>query len=381
MMRVLAFFVSFITLFTVFPVDAADNNCQQHQCIAVVDAGSTGSRLHIYTYDQDKHKNPINIHELWSKKIKPGFATIESNQATVNTYLTTLFAGAPENNLAVYFYATAGMRLLPQPKQQQLYSALQQWFANQSGWQLQKAKTITGSEEGLFGWLAVNYQLGAFDSKKELSGVMDMGGASVQIVFPVQNTAGISNQDIQQLDIYGRHMTVFIHSFLGLGQTEVTHQFLDESTCFADNYELPTGHNAAGDAYTCESDVSALMNAVHRVNQTVQPALVDNQVKNWFVLGGMAELAHSKPFQFGSQFTNQALLEKADSQVCHQQWSTLSDQYPTDDYLYGYCLFPSYYYALMVDGYGLQPQEPINLMPSNQGSDWTLGVILSLNQK
>lgn len=54
------------------------------------------------------------------KKIKPGIATIEANQATMDAYLTTLFSGAPEENLEVYFYATAGMRLLPQPKQHQL---------------------------------------------------------------------------------------------------------------------------------------------------------------------------------------------------------------------------------------------------------------------
>ncbi|WP_058442217.1 multidrug DMT transporter permease [Legionella brunensis] len=379
-MRALAFVVSLIAVLITFSANAA-TNCQQHQCLVVVDAGSTGSRIHIYSYDLDNTKSPINIAEVWSKKIKPGFATIEPNAATIDAYLTTLFSGAPESNLPVYFYATAGMRLLPQPKQQQFYSILQQWFANQSGWQLQKAKTITGTEEGLFGWLSVNYQLGVLSSsEQDLAGVMDMGGASVQIIFPVQKTEGINSQDIRQFDLYGRHLTLFIHSFLGLGQTEVAHQFLDDSTCFANNYELPTGEFAAGDAYSCESDVSSLMNAVHKVNHVVQPAIAANQVNNWYAIGGMSELAKSKPFQFQNEFTNQDLLEQGDSQVCRQQWSTLAAQYPGNDYLYGFCLFPSYYYALMVDGYGLQPQQTVHLMAANQNTDWTIGVVLTQKQ-
>lgn len=383
MMRAVTLLISLVFVITNFTVIAAESHCQQRQCLAVVDAGSTGSRLHIYAYELDKTNTPINVTELWSKKIKPGFAMIEPNQATIDAYLTTLFSGTPEQNLPVYFYATAGMRLLPQPRQQQFYSALQNWFANQSQWQLLGSKTITGSEEGLFGWLAVNYQLGTLTATdKEPVGVMDMGGASVQIIFPVQKTDGINSSDVQQLELYGRHLTLFIHSFLGLGQTEVSHQFLDTTSCFADNYELPTGQPAAGDAYSCEAEVSSLMNAVHRVNNTVQPAMAANPINNWYVMGGATELAQSKPFQFENhQFTNQSLLEQADAQVCHQQWSALSNQYPGNDYLYGYCLFASYYYALMVDGYGLKPQQAITYMASNQSSDWTLGVVLRQQQR
>ncbi|KTD25453.1 ectonucleoside triphosphate diphosphohydrolase [Legionella lansingensis] len=377
-MRISVILAFIFALVITFNVNATDTDCQQRQCVAVVDAGSTGSRIHIYAYDLDKTQSPTNITEVWSKKIKPGFATIEANQPTIDAYLTTLFSGAPQTNLPVYFYATAGMRLLPQPKQHQFYSILQQWFANQSTWKLQAAKTITGNEEGLFGWLSANYQLGTFSSNdKELVGVMDMGGASVQIIFPVQSPGNLNPQDLQQIDLYGRHVTLFVHSFLGLGQTEVTHQFLDEPTCFADNYELPTGEPANGDAYNCESDVSSLMNAVHKVNRTVQSAMTNNPVNHWVVLGGMAELAKSQPFQFDGQFTNQDLLEQANSQICHQQWSTLTSQYPNNEYLYGYCLYPAYYYALMVDGYGLQPQQQVNLMATNQNNDWTIGVVLT----
>jgi GDA1/CD39 (nucleoside phosphatase) family len=373
--RLFCFLVFFVNL----AAYATGSDCQEHQCLAVVDAGTSGSRLHIYAYDVEQTNTPINIKELWSKKIKPGFATLETDQTSIDSYLTSLFSGTPVTNLPVYFYATAGMRLLPQPRQQLFYSLLQQWFAKQTQWYLQSAKTITGKDEGIFAWLAVNYQNGVFNvAQADYVGVMDMGGSSVQIVFPVKEIAGIDKTELQQLELYGRRLQLFIHSFLGLGQTEVTHQFLDVASCFANDYLLPTGFTGAGDAYSCAAEISSLMNDVHHVNRIVQSVIGANPVNNWYVMGGMAELAQTKPFQFTSyQFTNQTLLKQADELVCHQQWPTVYAQYPNNEYLYGYCIFPSYYYALMVDGYGIQPQQPISYRPSNQqGSDWTLGVVL-----
>ena len=376
-MRAVVFFISFLLCFIQGTVNAGLRGCEQQKCVVVVDVGSTGSRLHVYSYDLDNDKSPIKITERWSKKIKPGFATIEANKSAINAYLTNLFAGAPAYHTPVYFFATAGMRLLPKPKQQQYHALVREWFNSKSNWQLMDSKTITGSEEGVFGWLAVNYQLGTLNENSESIGVVDMGGASVQIAFPVKNTSDIDGKDIQELDIYGQHVTLFVHSFLGLGQNEVAHQFLDSPSCFISSYEMPTGELAQGDAYSCKSEVSSLMNAVHQVSSVVQPGMATNPVSNWYVLGGLVDLVQSQPFDFNSQeFTNQDLLEKAHSQVCQQQWSTLNARYPNNDYLYGYCLFPAYYYALMVDGYGIQPQQNLKYLEAHQSSDWTIGVVL-----
>lgn len=369
---------SFLVFFVSFSVNAADLNCQQHQCLAVVDAGSTGSRLHIFVFDRDQNKTPTNIKELWTKKVKPGLAMLELNQATMDSYLSSLFMGAPSDKMPLYFYSTAGMRLLSQPKQRQIYNEVENWFGKQSQWQLLSAKTITGSEEGLYAWLVINYQLGKLNADDNSSvGVMDMGGASVQIVFPVEKTEGISPSDLVEIDLYGKHRKLFIHSFLGLGQTEVSHQYLDLASCFSTGYQLTDGTAAIGDAANCEKEVSLLINDVHRVSSIVQPAKDQNPVSNWYVLGGMAELAQTQPFHFEKQFTNETLIEQANSMVCQQQWPTLSVQYPNNEYLYGYCLFPSYYYALMVEGYGIQPNEAVNYVMDNQGGDWPLAVVLS----
>lgn len=356
-----------------------DSPCDSKECIAVVDAGSTGSRLHIYAYERDKTNTPIQIKEIWSKKINPGFSTLEPRQDQMNAYLDSLFSSATEKNIPVYFYATAGMRLLPQPKQQQLYALLQNWFQRNSNWQIRSFKTITGTEEGTYGWLSVNYQTGALAANTEKpSGVLDIGGASTQVSFPVSENNSIDQADLQEIKVYGKQFKIYVHSFLGLGQNEVTHQFLDTESCYSNEYELPKGTIGNGDAYQCKNEISNLMNQVHHVNQVVQPALDANPNTQWIAMGAVADLVQSKPFHLDSrQFTTQNLLDLADSQICHQQWTALNSLYPNDDYLYGYCLFPAYYYALITEGYGIQNQQQIKIMAPNQNGDWTLGVVLS----
>jgi len=378
MMRSITLLGCFFLLFSVGTSSiAAGKSCEQQVCVAVIDVGSTGSRIHIYSYDLDSTKTPVNITERWVKKISPGFATLTANQQTINNYLTSLFIDAPNYELPTYFYATAGMRLLSKPQQQLLYTYTQQWFANQTQWQLVNAKTITGTDEGIYGWLAVNYQLNNLTTNSRPIGVLDMGGASVQITFPITNESATNTNDLQQIDLYGQHYKLFVHSFLGLGQTEMSHQFLDSEACFDNNYEMPTGHSAQGDAYKCENEVSSLMNSVHQVNSIVQPVIKSNSINDWYTLGGLPALAQSKPFDFSEQqLTTQNLLEKANSDVCQQDWTTLNTQYSGNSYAYGYCLFPSYYYALIVDGYGLQPQQSLHYLSADKSGDWTLGVVL-----
>lgn len=356
-------------------------NCQQQHCVGIVDAGSTGSRLHIYTYDLDEHRTPTHITEKWAKKVKPGLATLENNQAAMDSYLNNLVMGAPDAAMPVYVYATAGMRLLSQPKQAEVYGYMRHWFDNQGQWELKTAKTVTGKEEGLFGWLAVNYQLGALaDASKPLSGVMDMGGASVQVSFPVQHLNQVAPDDLQDINLYGQHHTVFIHSFLGLGQTELSHQFFNRASCFPNHYPLPDGHDAEGNARLCKNEVAVLINAVHQVNRVVRPALKMNKVTSWYAMGGVVDMVKAKPYDFsGTSFDNQTMLMQGNSNVCSLDWANLQAQYPGNDYLYGDCLYPAYYYALMVEGYGIDSQQSINYLSATNGTDWTVGAVFMLN--
>ncbi len=352
--------------------------CEQKQCMAVVDAGSTGSRVHLYSYDTDNTNTAVNIKEVWNNKIRPGLDGLDPRPEPVGLYLNSLMADLPAQNIPVYFYATGGMRLLPQPKQQAIYQSINQWFTSQNQWTLKDIKTITGKQEGVFDWLAVNYRAGTLNGlQAESAAVMDMGGASVQVIIPVSHPEFVEIKNKVTLNVYGREINLFVYSFLGLGQTEVTHQFLDSSSCFSNDYPLPDGTVGAGNAQSCEKEMKTLMNGVHHVRQIVQPILRKNMPKRWYALGGVTNLAADNVFNFPvNTFDNQDLITQANDETCTQSWDSLSTANPGNDYIYGYCLFSSYYYALMVDGYGISPNQDINYFNPKDSVDWTLGVVL-----
>ncbi|PJD92492.1 MAG: multidrug DMT transporter permease [Legionella sp.] len=359
-------------------VFADDNPCKTKECIAVIDAGSTGSRLHIYAYEDNQHLHPESIKELWNKKIVPGLATTDSSPKAIDAYLSHLLADAPIKKLPVYFYATGGMRLLPDNKQQLYYKQLSLWFEQHKEWSLLEAKTIPGEEEGLYDWLSVNYYLDTFNKEGQTIGVMDMGGASVQIVFPVMSTEA-SEPGIKNITINNKHYSLYIHSFLGLGQTEVFNQFNQTKTCFSEHYPLSNGGEGQGDATSCADNIADLMNRTYQVKELIQPLLATQPVDSWYSIGGISYVADNPLFHFSnSQFTNQELLQQADNQLCHQQWDVINKQFPDNEYLPKYCLFSAYYYALMVNGYGLHPQQSIHYIPAEENIDWTKGVVLYL---
>ncbi|MCH9717485.1 MAG: multidrug DMT transporter permease, partial [Gammaproteobacteria bacterium] len=348
--------------------------CSQQGCVAVIDVGSTGSRLHVYTDATDGDTQTST--EVWSKKITPGFGTLKPKQSHINAYLDELFQGAPKD-FPVYFYASAGMRLLPSEYQTQYYNMVNDWFEH-SQWSLKEARTITGSEEGIFAWLSVHEQLRRNPNATipDNLSVMDMGGASVQLITAVDSAQNNNTNDYVDIHVHGKKQTLFVHSFLGLGQTLVSDQFLDEPSCFPEGYLLPDGSLGKGDAGACVKQVSKLIDGVHAVKNVLNPALNQETLRTWYVIEGLAYLAKEAPFnQNKNTITNDELFQRAESTVCHRPWEDIRRDYPEEDRLSRACLKASYYHAL-IRSYGIDSSQPINLVPNISSVDWTLGVVL-----
>lgn len=375
------FFALGVLMLTSLTVWAEPVDCANKSCLAVVDAGSSGSRLHIYSFERDSTQTPVNIREEFVRKPKnlPGLASIRCDVNTVNTYMDELFKDIKTENIPVYFYATAGMRLLPGPEQKTCYQNISKWFGVHPQWTLLSAKTIAGNEEGLYGWLALNKQLGRLENQEGYAGFMDMGGASVQLATAISKTDAIQDKehDLVKVNIYGRDITLFVHSFLGLGQTEVNHQSLDKKACYPQGYEIANNLFGKGDAEACETEMEKIVNDIHNVKDIVQPVLADVQETPWYASGGVVFTVTNRIFQFNdNKFTNAAFLAKAQTSVCQQSWENLLADNPDNPFLYGYCQFAAYDYALMVKGYGFAPEQEIHYLPAETNPDWTLGVVL-----
>ena len=241
-------------------------------------------------------------------------------------------------------------------------------------WQLKDAKTITGKQEGIWGWVAVNEHLGM---KAPYVGVMDMGGASVQITYPLTQTGAVNPNDKVTLSVRGQTVHLFVHSFLGLGQTEVMHQLLDEPACYAPGYEMIDDmHIGKGDWNACESKMRTLMH-LHDVASVVVPHLHQATVPSWYTIGGLSFLVNKPMLQSSAtQIVIGEWMRQARALFCETEWSELSFMDPSDIYLAHACLSSAYYDVLLTKGYGFGPQQIIQMSQDEAADSWALGVVV-----
>ncbi|KAJ3067190.1 Golgi apyrase [Podochytrium sp. JEL0797] len=244
----------------------------------VIDAGSSGSRLLIYSWKVFDHPSQssglpriersipedlIANGAEWSKSITPGLSSLYSkklgspSQPQVSEYLSPLLQFAESlipkhlhSTTPIYLFATAGMRLVPDPARTQILThaceTVQTTYKfDTRGGCTRQFRVISGEAEGLFGWAAVNYLNGGFTSPSSQSppppspasphtfGFMDMGGASMQIAFePVEAMKELHRNDLTGVvlrDLDGREVLhqVFVSTFLGFGANEARRRYLE----------------------------------------------------------------------------------------------------------------------------------------------------------
>ncbi|XP_078584929.1 ectonucleoside triphosphate diphosphohydrolase 1-like [Branchiostoma floridae x Branchiostoma japonicum] len=197
----------------------------------IFDAGSTSTKLHVYRWDQNRLPTKMaDLTELkvtGTRKVKPGISSYVTNPQFVKPQLILLLYSAktvvPEklhSSTPVYVKATAGMRLLKPADADAIFDQINDLFLNttfnpfkfERGW----AKVISGEEEGVFGWITVNFLKGVFESKSDTKtfGALDMGGASTQITFL---PTGQFYANLFPLYIAGRRYDLYTNSFLKFG--------------------------------------------------------------------------------------------------------------------------------------------------------------------
>jgi Golgi nucleoside diphosphatase len=138
----------------------------------------------------------------------------------------------------IYLKATAGMRTLDTPNRARVINAVRNIFLNQTYSPFyfipEQARVISGEEEAIYGWTAVNFALGTLLEASEGSGTvvnpkltygaLDLGGASTQISFYEANEDIMSNLFKLQIG-QGKHWNVYAHSFLYFGINEAWNRF------------------------------------------------------------------------------------------------------------------------------------------------------------
>lgn len=214
------------------------------QYVNMIDAGSTGSRIHVYKFN-NCGPTPELENEVFkmTKKIdgqSSGLSAYPDDPQGAAASLDILMEAALETIpdklkrcSPVAVKATAGLRLLGPEKSQKILDAVRTHLETKYPFPVVSAEKdgiaiMDGSDEGVYAWITTNYLLGNIGGPDESStaAVFDLGGGSTQIVFepgfkgltegglPVKLAEGDHKYD---LDFGGRHFTLYQHSHLGYG--------------------------------------------------------------------------------------------------------------------------------------------------------------------
>lgn len=136
----------------------------------VIDAGSTGSRLHLFQYSPDGQLTSRTL-----GKVEPGLSSFTEppqKRAAAMKSLENLIKNAAseisssdtgvQGSVPLMVRATAGMRRVPEADQSQLYAAMRADFSSRVSPSLPvkfelSIETISGEQEAFFGFVSANF--------------------------------------------------------------------------------------------------------------------------------------------------------------------------------------------------------------------------------
>ncbi|WFD26030.1 apyrase [Malassezia nana] len=438
------------------PSAAEDSDWGAHRkYIVIVDAGSSGSRLQVYSWRdlswtrKELLRQKLSLHVLpsiergapsgsdksWQVKLEPGLSSFADNLPGLRTYLTELldhvYDMIPSKDLPhtpIYVHATAGMRLLPPEQRQAIlletcrmiraYPFAQEPQAHDfTGADPDSAcsghvRVISGEEEGLFGWLAINYLMRGFEPGSRPYGFLDMGGASSQIAFePSEADAqkDLFPVSLRRLDGSVDEHAVFVTTFLGFGTNEARLRYLYALTDQANMTEvsdpcLPKGLRLSG-----QQGVSHVVGAgsfaeclaqqkplLHRNATCATPPCPFHGVhvpsiqfdKVPFV--GVSEYWYSSDdvFALGGAY-HRDQLDKAAEAFCQSDWHALAAKFDSHEYreqvtpsrLQMQCFKAAWVSTFLHEGLALPRENSAQFFQSvnevqGVGVSWTLGKAL-----
>lgn len=247
----------------------------------MIDAGSSGSRLHLYEFEPRILSSKQEVHDAvsgkkitfpyarsrWTDRLRPGvdsFAELPDDQLeqALREYLSPLLDFAKTvledksdrlHKYPIYFRATAGMRILEQNDRSRVLETIRRLFNDKTFcpfmFEDEFARVLSGEEEAIFGWAGINFAMGTLVEEtqgigtvvnpKLTYGALDLGGASTQIAFYEDSImANLFKLQIGQ----SKHWNVYGHSFLFFGMNAARQRFFAKLSSNADaNTRLVSG--------------------------------------------------------------------------------------------------------------------------------------------
>ncbi|CCX12063.1 Similar to Probable guanosine-diphosphatase; acc. no. Q8TGG8 [Pyronema omphalodes CBS 100304] len=207
------------------------------QYAIMVDAGSTGSRIHVYRFNNCGETPELENEDF--KMINPGLSSFkedaEGAAKSLDQLLEVAMKSIPKKLRSctpIAVKATAGLRLLGDELSKNILNAVKTRLETKYPFPIAKDGVIImdGKDEGVYAWITTNYLLGKIGSVEKIptAAIFDLGGGSTQIVFqPTFPTIGGGMPETLKegdhkyfLNFGGRSFDLYQHSHLGLGLME-----------------------------------------------------------------------------------------------------------------------------------------------------------------
>ncbi|XP_004676683.1 PREDICTED: ectonucleoside triphosphate diphosphohydrolase 3 [Condylura cristata] len=411
----------------------------------VLDAGSTRTTFYVYQWPAEKENNTGVVSETFRCEVQgPGIATYAQNPEEIPKKFDKCTKMVQDhipahfhNSTQLYLAATAGMRLLRLKNEEasnKILATIAKYFKSQS-FDFRSAEIISGEDEGLYGWITVNYLMGNFLEKNlwnmwvhpngvQTTGALDLGGASTQISFVPEEQMPSDTNDSIQVSLYGYKYTLYTHSFQCYGRMEAERRLhaklLQESAykrnvinpCYPRNYQFnftlkevfdspctanmkPSNYNpndvvileGTGDPLQCRNKVASLFDFKAcdgkescSFNGVYQPKLKGSfgAFAGFYYTANTFNLSGSFPLNtFNSSTWN----------FCSKEWSQLPGLLPHFDEMYArsQCFSAHYVYHLLMNGYKFTEKSWPDIQFIKEVADssiaWSLGYMLNLTNQ
>lgn len=200
------------------------------QYAVMIDAGSTGSRVHIYRFNFCNGSSPTLEDEIF-EQVTPGLSSYagapENAAKSLDGLLGRAKRAVPEKLWSctpIAVKATAGLRLLHDNQGADILAAVEEHLKSTTKFHLidDGVVIMDGRDEGVYAWITVNYLLGNLGTKDRhnTAAIMDLGGGSTQIVFEPASKEIAPGDHRYALKFGNFNYTLYQHSYLGYGLME-----------------------------------------------------------------------------------------------------------------------------------------------------------------
>ena len=213
------------------------------QYALMIDAGSTGSRIHVYRFNNCGPTPELEKEDFKMTEKKEGGSGLSSYKSdaegaakSLDVLMEVAMKSVPDKLKGctpIAVKATAGLRKLGPEMSNAILKAVRNRLDTVYPFPVvSEAKggveVMNGKDEGVYAWITTNYLLGKIGGpdKTPTAAVFDLGGGSTQIVFeptfPEAPKGGMPEKlapgdHKYELSFGGRDFTLYQHSYLGYG--------------------------------------------------------------------------------------------------------------------------------------------------------------------